>query len=107
MLDALHPNPTSADKKKLSDKVDDLELVAGQLATLIRGGTVRRGPSTEKISMAEQRIAWAISSRRKEEASDERIVREISCMGHDAYGRPLTKDDISRLGNLRLEPPPH
>jgi hypothetical protein len=107
LLDALHPDPTLADTKKLHEKVDELELAAGQLATLVRGGKVRRGPSTEEISMEEQRIAWAISRRREEGATDEKILRELAYLGHQAYDRCLTKDDISRLGDLRLKPPPY
>ena len=105
LVDRLHPDPASIDEKKLADKVDQLGLMAGQLATLVRGGTVRTGPSTGKVSREEQRIAWAISRRRKEGASDERILREIAYMGFDAYGRRVTKDDVSRLGDLQLGPP--
>jgi hypothetical protein len=107
LLDTLHPNPTSIVENKLSEKVDQLELVAGQVATLVRGGTLRRGPSTEGVSREEQGIAWSISQRREEGASDEKILQEIAYMGHYAYGRCLTEDDISRLGDLRLGPPPY
>jgi hypothetical protein len=105
LLDILHPDPASIDEKKLSDKIDELELVAGQLAKIVRGGTLRRGPSTEDVSSEELRIAWVISAKRKEGVSDERILRETARMGHHVYGRCLTKDDISRLGDLKLEPP--
>lgn len=50
LLDILHPDPVSIDEQKLSHKVDQLELVAGQLAKIVRGGTLRRGPSTENVS---------------------------------------------------------
>jgi hypothetical protein len=105
LLDTLHPDPSSIDEKKLSAKIDQLELVAGQLAKIVRGGTLRSGPSTEDVSSEELRIAWTISYKRKEGFSDERILRETARMGHRVYGRCLTKDDISRLGGLKLEPP--
>ncbi len=105
LLDLLHPDPTSIDKEKLSEKVDQLELTAGQLATLVRGGTVRRGPSTEEVSLEEQRIAWVVSALREDGHSEECILRQIAHRGSIAYGRRLTKDDISRLGDLRLKPP--
>ena len=106
LLDTLHPDPASADENKLSEKLDLFKLVVGQIATLVREGKVRPGPSTGAVSMEEQRIAWAISRRRKEGASDETILREIRHLGHDAFGRPLTRGDVLRLGGLRLEAPP-
>lgn len=105
LIDMLHPEPTSVDEKKLSHKIDQLELVAGQLARIVRGGTVRTGPSTENVSREELSIAWVIYAKRKEGVSDERILRETARMGHRVYGLCLTKDDISRLGGLRLAPP--
>ncbi len=106
LLDTLHPDPASADENKLRKKLDEFELVVGQLARLVRGGKLRKGPSTGAVSMEEQRIAWVISRRRKEGASDETILREIRHLGHDAFGRPLTREDVLRLGGLRLEAPP-
>jgi hypothetical protein len=107
LIATLHHRPDSAEEDRVNSKAEELKLKAEQLATLVRGGELRTGPSTGEILEDEHSIAWHISRRRREGESDEEILQRISYMGYMLFDRPLTKADISRLGDLQLEPPPN
>jgi hypothetical protein len=105
LIVALHPEPASAEEARVESKVEELKLVAGQLATLVRGGELRTGPSTGEISEDEHYLAWDISRLRDAGLADKQILQEIRLFGYMAYDRPLTLADVRRLGKLQLKPP--
>jgi hypothetical protein len=53
LIDALHPDPPSVDRKKLQEYADKLRVCAQNLAVTVRGGKVRTGRRPEEISRME------------------------------------------------------
>jgi hypothetical protein len=95
LLEALHPNPSEAEQERLDQAVEELWHKAGQLATLVRGGKIRRGPSTGDLSPREQSAARFISKRLHEgvpEAEIYRLLRE----------QEFSPSEIRRLKDLKL-----
>lgn len=106
LLQKLHPEPEAADleqlkvhiegKKSKSGHIPELRSKARQVARLIRGGTLKPGPPTGELTTKEQFCAGVIHAWRESGHSDAQI--------HEALrGYDLTREDIARLGNLRLE----
>jgi hypothetical protein len=75
LLVALHPNPSEAKQKRPHQAVEELWHKAGQLATLVRGGIIRQGPSTGELSPREQSAARFISRRLREGVSESEIYK--------------------------------
>ncbi len=98
LLEALHPDPSSADHERLRQAVEQLRLKSGQLGTLVRGGRIRRGPSTGELSHHEQNAARFIQRRLRQGFSEAEISKLLSEHGY-------TRQYITRLKNLRIEPP--
>jgi hypothetical protein len=98
LLEALHPEPSEADQERLHQAVEELWHKSGQLATLVRGGIIRRGPSTGDVLPREQTAARFISdqlSKQTPEAEIRKVLRE----------RGYSQQEIARLRNLKIEPP--
>ncbi len=114
LVKALHLDPQQADlediHKKLEGK-DGLLRRKEQLAALVYGGRGsgqgRRPPS---ISREEQNAAYFITQRRAESASDENILHELRnkprFLKELKKRRQVKMDDVQRLGNFHLNPPP-
>jgi len=109
LLEKLHPGPVTADLKQQLElhiegrktqrgHIPGLKGEAKQVARLVRGGVVRPGPPTGELSPREQAAAWHIQERRLQGASDADIYQELRQDG-------FTREDVSRLGNLRLQAP--
>ncbi len=107
LLRALHPNPEEADTERLSRLLhankrehgeDGLIRRAEQIAILVRGGKVGRGAPPSEITPREQNAACHITHRREQDWSEIRISDELALRG-------FTRDDVSRLGDLRLRWP--
>jgi hypothetical protein len=98
LLAVLHPDSSKVDTERLEQGIQELRHKAGQLATLVRGGRIRRGPSTGELSRQELVAAWHVTKRRSQGFSDEQIYQELHPHGY-------TSEDVKRLGNLRREPP--
>ena len=86
-------------KKKL-DKIDGLQAIAGQLATLVRGQPLDGRPPTG-LTAVEHDAACHITVLRDEGHSDEEILEKLS--NHKmADGSKLSMEDVRWLGNFRL-----
>jgi len=98
LLDALHPEPSEADRQRLHQAIEELWHKAGQLATLVRGGVIRRGPSTGDVSPREQTAARFISDQLSKGTPAEEIHAVLRKRGY-------SQQEITRLKNLKIEPP--
>jgi hypothetical protein len=102
LLEVLHPEPPDPHATKLfggtKPKVPQLKLLAEQVAKLVRGGTLKEGPTTEELSRKEQLWAWHAYSRRQAGVPDKKIREELRKAG---FG----PDEASRLVKLSLSPP--
>jgi hypothetical protein len=98
LLEALHPNPAEVDEERLDQAVDELRHKAGQLATIVRGGIIRRGPSTEDLSLSEHNAASFITSQLRQgvpAAELRALLRE----------RGYSQQEFTRLKNLNIQSP--
>jgi hypothetical protein len=98
LLDALHPDPSGVDKERLHQAVDELWRKAGQLATLVRGGVIRRGPSTGEVSPYERSTAHYISHQLSKGIAKAQIREALRRLGY-------SQQEITRLMNLKIGPP--
>jgi len=98
LIEALHPNPLEVDQVRLDQAVEELWHKARQLATLVRGGIIRRGPSTGDVSPREQSAARFISNQLSKGTS-EADIREV------LRKRGYSQQQITRLKNLKIDPP--
>ena len=89
--------------EKKPDKVDGVRTVAGQLATLVRGGTIEGAPPVP-LTPEEHDAACFITQLREEGHSEDEILRRLS-NHRRRNGKALTKKDVGVLGNLRLRYP--
>ena len=113
LLEALYPAEPSRDVreevrkcvegKKKPDKKDGLKTLARQLAVLVRGGSLEGAPRPA-LSSAEHDAACYITQLREEGRSEEEILQSLS-NHRKPDGSKLTKEDVSRLGLLRLSYP--
>jgi hypothetical protein len=76
LLEALHPNPAAADKEQLRKKIEDLETVAGYVATVVRGGTVGSGRGIEQVSPWQHFLVWHIKKLDPEGTSSDKEMLE-------------------------------
>jgi len=60
LVEKLHADPQSVDKKRLRQALRDLRARAGDVAKLVRGGKIRRGPTTEELSLRHAQAAFWI-----------------------------------------------
>ena len=93
----LHPEPSEADRVRLEQAAAELNHKAGQLARLVRGGELRRGPTSGEEASREQLIAWMVREHRDWGLSDKEI-REV--LERDGY--PVTIGEMRRLEKLDL-----
>jgi hypothetical protein len=107
LIEKLHPNPESIDWEKLRKHLEGEKREKGRtpgligeaqaVARLVRGGRVRRGPSTEELTPQDVQLARLIGMLVKAGVSKEKIR-------HHLQDEQLTRDDIARLRNLQLGP---
>jgi hypothetical protein len=100
LLKKLHPDPNSIDNERLEQAVRELRNKARQLARLVRGGNIRRGPSTEELSLLEQFAAWEIYGMTQAGRTETEIEDWVGYLKAAGFG----KETISRLRSLRLDP---
>jgi hypothetical protein len=98
LVESLHPDPQSIEEKRLRQALKDLRARAGDVAKLVRGGKIRRGPSTEELSLRYAQAAFWISVYRQQEEAESDIDQFLIKEG-------FTKDEISWLKSLRLSVP--
>jgi len=98
LLDALHPDPSEAQLQRLHQAANELLHKAGQLATLVRGGIIRRGPSTGELSPQDQNAASYITNQLRQGVPEAEIRELLSKLG-------FSQQEITRLKNLKIEPP--
>jgi hypothetical protein len=113
LVEALHPDPASAEWTKLKkriegrkgdDNLDGLKALAGQLAMLIRGKPYGSGAPPPGLSRHEFNLACCITDARKSQIPDEKIYEDLL----RTFG--LSKEQLSwatfrRLANLGLRWP--
>ena len=97
LLRALHPDPSSVNAERLELAIQETRAKVRQLARLVRGGDIRRGPSTEEVSPLEQLAAWEIHGLSRAGASKKEIEDYLKGMG---FGR----EEANRLRQLKLDP---
>jgi len=99
LIENLHPNPSSIDAERLERAIEQLNLSTNQLARLVRGGKVKRGPLPEGVPPAEHGAARDIQKLRKQGKTDKDILEHLRL---NPSLSDLTQEDVRRLGNLRL-----
>jgi hypothetical protein len=107
LLEALHPDLQDADLKEISkyvegrkksDGKDGLKVLAGQIATLVRGGALKTGTPPVALAPREQNLACTITDYREAGLSLDEIHRRLEPLG-------LAKQDVRRLADMRLSWP--
>ena len=98
LLEVLHPQPLEVNQERLRQAIGELRLKAGQLATLVRGGSIRRGPPTGELSSTELGIARSISKRLREGTSEAEIYKLLNEQG-------ISPQEVTRLKNLKIDSP--
>ncbi len=109
LLEALHPATEELDWEEMRKElygergvVTTLKNSANQLATVVRGGKVRRGPPPGEVSRKEQWIAWyLIRPLADREYTNEQILTELVDEGYLEEGED-TEEEIARLRHLNL-----
>jgi len=118
LLERLHFAPEAVDEAELVQHIEGekvrkpgrdgkirtqhilgLKTKSAQIARLVRGGTLRPGPSTGTLSPGEQYIIWYIQQQEAKGVPEESIFRELR------EKRGLTRDDYARLRKFRLNAP--
>jgi hypothetical protein len=99
LIENLHPNPSSIDAERLERAIEKLNLSTNQLARLVRGGKVKRGPLPEGVPPAEHGAARDIQKLREQGKTDKDILEHLRL---NPSLSDLTQEDVRRLGNLRL-----
>ena len=103
LIDKLHPSAEEVDReafsRALAEIQERLDLAAGQLALLMRGGEVKPGAPPGELSWPELWAAKRIREDRALHRSDEEIL--WSLRAHPELSE-LTKEEYSRLANLPL-----
>jgi hypothetical protein len=100
LIEKLHPNPESIDWEKLRKHLEGEKREKGRtpgllgeaqaVARLVRGGKVRRGPSTGELTPRDVELARLIAMLEEAGVSNEKIR-------HHLQDERLTSDDIARL----------
>jgi hypothetical protein len=93
LVETLHPEPGTIDRAKLDEKVERLKLIAGHVARLVRGGTIRRGHHTEELSSREQEAVPYYSNQLRAGVPEAEIKQTLLRWG-------LKRDDMPRIKNL-------
>lgn len=104
LLDAFHPDPASVDakiRKRLEQATQELMHKAEQLCKLARGGTIRRGPSTEELSPEELEAAYWMRRLQNDGVPVEDIPRVLKKY---RVGR-FSREKLSELRKLQIQPP--
>jgi hypothetical protein len=104
LVEALHPDPESADMEKVYAKVDELIKVAGHLVARVRGGVVEKGTGIEEVSREEHFAAWLLRGAEEEGASSDEEIHERVKQTFPSFAW-LTPREIDRIRRERLEPP--
>jgi hypothetical protein len=113
LLEALHPGTPSEDAledirkrvegRKKRDGVDGLKTVAQQLAQRVLGRSPMGSPPPS-LSPVEHDAACYITHLREEGLADDAILAKLR-NHRKPDGSRLTKEDVARLGNLRMRYP--
>ena len=103
LLEVLHPAPEEMDLGRLDQAIEDLTEKADQVATLVRGGKIRRGPRTEELDPLRHAMAAYIHRRKGEGASYDRIVEELREGVLSPQPEKITRNEVERLADMRLE----
>ncbi len=109
LLEKLHPEPDKVDREQLKAFIYGRTTETGrhtegmmdkvrQIARVVRGGTVRKGPPTEELSREELWTAWEITSWRSQGYSYSQIHEYLQHKG-------ITLSEVTRLGNMRPQKP--
>jgi hypothetical protein len=105
LLEALHPDPTVADKEQLREKIEELAKVAGHVAMIVRGGTVKSGRPIVEVSRSKHFLAWHIQQLDSEgTSSDEEMLERLRTWWREDMD-DFTPKDIRWLRSLKLPLP--
>ena len=107
LLEVLHPAHRDANVEEISKYVegrkkpngkDGLKVLAGQIATLVRGGAVKIGTPPVPLTPREQNFACTITDYREAGLSIDEICLTLAPSG-------LSKQDVKRLAEMHLNWP--
>lgn len=103
LIEALHPAPEHADWERVNQAVEEQRKKTGQLAALVRGSKIRRGPLTEDLDPLRHAMAVYVHRRRAEGVSYERIIQELD--EGALYPKPnrITRSEVERLADMKLQ----
>jgi hypothetical protein len=103
LTEALHPWPEESDVGRLAQAIEEAMEKVGQVATLVRGGKIRRGPRTEELNPLRHAMAVYVHRRKKEGASYEQILKELR--DGVLYPQPekITRSEVEYLADMDLE----
>jgi hypothetical protein len=113
LIEALHPDPDSAERPKIKkriegrkrdDDLDGLKTLARQLATAIRGGTLRTGSPGAELSRHEINVASRITELREQGWSNEDIYQKLC--SSERFAQVLESwENFQRLADLEARYP--
>jgi hypothetical protein len=105
LLEALHPDPAVVDKELLRAKIEELEKVAGHVAMIVRGGTVKSGRPIEEVSRSDHFLVWHIKELDPEgTSSDAEMLERLREWWREDMDH-FTPKDIRWLRSLKLPRP--
>lgn len=113
LVEALHPDPASAEWSKIEkriegrkreDDLDGIKALAEQLAKAIRGGTLRTGSPVAELSRHEINLASRITELREQGWSDEDIYQRL-CSSERFAQELKSWENFQRLADLEVRYP--
>ncbi len=108
LVQALHPDPSSAEWQKIRKRIEDKKTpstedgiiaIAQQLAKAVRGGELKRGRSRAELSNHEINLASRITELREQGWADEDILRKLQQMPN-SFAQGLSWGEFQRLADL-------
>jgi len=99
LVDKLHPDPQSMDERRLQQAIQELKAKAKDVAKMVRGGVIRRGPTTEEVSPRYQEAASWVSVLRKRGEAESTIEQYL------IEEEGLSKDEVDWVKSLQLSSP--
>lgn len=108
-LTTRRPDPKEVDTDRLEQAIQELRKKAADVAKLVRGGTIRKGPPTEEIAPRHHAVIDLVNQRAKEGVSTDEIIEELNARfdrGPLGLEDIFTEEEVRRLKTLPFEGDP-